>query len=272
VIYRRHIPGPPLNDFIDCFWYYKGFFPDHSLERVVPDGSIELLIDLEGPAKKLYSDETGERYQEFRRSWISGQHSRFLVIGAEQNSSMMGIRFRPGGVHPFLPLPVCELNEQVVDTELIWGPMTREILEQIFESVTVEEKFQILEQTLWTVSKNKLETDASCMYALARLQETNREIRISELSKEMGVSQRQLLRYFRQRVGLSPKALAQVFRFQSVIGRLNNEVDVHWAQIAIDAGYFDQAHFVKDFQRFTGLNPSYYLLEKRDYTNFIPIR
>src|SRR5262245_55877700 len=89
MLYRRYEPAPPLNHFVECFWYYKGFFPDHSRERVLPDGAIEILIDLEGPAKKLYRDATSGKFIEYRHAWISGQHSRFIVIGTEQNSSMM---------------------------------------------------------------------------------------------------------------------------------------------------------------------------------------
>ena len=50
MIYRRHIPSAPLNRFVDYFWFYTGFFPDHSVARVLPDGAVELLIDLHGPA------------------------------------------------------------------------------------------------------------------------------------------------------------------------------------------------------------------------------
>ena len=106
MIYLRHIPAPPLNQFVQYFWFYSGFFPDHSLERVLPDGTIELLIDLHGPPKKLYEGEDASLFREYRRAWISGQHSRFIVIGAEQNSSMMGVHFRPGGAYPFVPFPV----------------------------------------------------------------------------------------------------------------------------------------------------------------------
>jgi methylphosphotriester-DNA--protein-cysteine methyltransferase len=272
VLYRRYVPKPPLNDFVEYMWYYKGFFPDHSLERVVPDGSIELLIDLAGPAKKLYSDVAAGTHREFRRAWISGQHSRFIVIGAEQNSSMMGIHFRPGGAYPFLPFPVSELNDEVVDMELVWGRPIRGVIQQILEAGAISQKFRILERALWSAGKRALSADQTCAYALARLREAKPGLTIRRLSSEIGFSQRQLLRHFQQRVGLSPKALARVFRFQSVLHRLNTERRVHWAHVASDAGYFDQSHFVRDFRQFTGLNPSRYLLDDADYGNFIPIR
>jgi AraC-like DNA-binding protein len=271
MLYRRHVPAPPLSEFVECFWYYNGFFPDHSQERLLPDGAIEILIDLEGPAKKLYGDETGTDFTEYRQAWISGQHSRFLVIGTEQNSSMMGIRFHPGGAHPFLPFPVSELNDGVVPMELVWGAMIRGMREELLEAVTVEDKFRIAERVLRAVRRAELKEDKGCSYAISRLRSAGQGVTVRELSDEIGLSQRQLLRLFRERVGLSPKALGQVFRFQNVLHRLNKELRVHWVEIANDAGYFDQAHFVREFQRFTGLNPSQYLRDKRDYGNYVPI-
>jgi len=272
VIYRRYIPAPPLNEFVECLWFYKGFFPDHSLERVLPDGAIEILIDLDGPPKKLYESERGGHFRAFRNAWISGQHSGFIVIGTEQNSSMMGVRFRPGGAHPFLPFPVSELNDDVVDMESIWGTAIRSIYEQILSAPTPDEKFRVVEQVLLKVSNGTLSMDPPSAFALRELRCATEDLSIRELASRVGLSQRQLLRRFERHVGLGPKVLARVFRFQNVVQRLSRKQGVHWAQIANDAGYYDQSHFVRDFQQFTGLNPSRYLIDKQDYANFIPIR
>jgi AraC-like DNA-binding protein len=272
VIYLRHVPSPPLNEFVEYFWFYKGFFPDHSLERVLPDGAIEILIDLEGPPKKLYSSEAGRDFREFRNTWISGQHSGFIVIGTEHNSSMMGIRFRPGGAHPFLSFPVSELNDDVVDMESVWGTAIRGIYEQVWSAPTAEKKFQILEHILSKMSRGTLFLDPACAFALGELRRAPEDLSMGELAQRVGLSQRQLLRRFEKCVGLGPKMLARIFRFQNVVQRLQSRRGVHWAQIANEVGYYDQPHFIRDFQQFTGLNPSRYLIDKQDYENFIPIR
>jgi AraC-like DNA-binding protein len=281
------MPAPPLNEFVECLWFYKGFFPDHSLERVLPDGAIEILIDLEGPPKKLYESERGGHFRAFQNAWISGQHSGFIVIGTEQNSSMMGVRFRPGGAHPFLPFPVNELNDDVVDMACVWGTAIRGIYEQILSAPTPDEKFRVVEQALLKLSHGTLSMDPACAFALRELSCATEDLSIRELASRVGLSQRQLLRRFEKHVGLGPKVLARVFRFQNVVQRLSmsganasptgrshqeTTQGVHWAEIANDAGYYDQSHFVRDFQQFTGLNPSRYLIDKQDYENFIPIR
>jgi len=272
VIYRRHIPAPPLNEFVECLWFYKGFFPDHSLERVLPDGAIELLIDLEGPPKKLYESERGGHFRAFRNAWISGQHSSYIVIGTEQNSSMIGVRFRPGGAYPFVPFPVSELNDDVVDMESVWGTAIRTIYEQILSAPTPDEKFRMVEQALLKMSHGTVSRDPACVFALNALGSAKEDLSIRELANRVGLGQRQLLRRFEKHVGLSPKLLARVFRFQNVVQRLSRKQGVHWAEVANYAGYYDQSHFARDFQQFTGLNPSRYLIDRQDYENFIPIR
>ena len=124
------------------------------------------------------------------------------------------------------------------------------------------------------VSKGVLNEDSAARAALAELQTLRDGLSIHDLSNRIGLSQRQLLRRFEERVGLRPKVLARIFRFQKVfkVWRLERERDVHWVEIACDAGYYDQSHFVREFQEMTGLNPSRYLVDKRDYGNFIPIR
>ena len=272
MIYLRHVPSAPLNRFVEYLWFYTGFFPDHSVERVLPDGAVELLIDLHGPPKKLYTDAVGGAYRVYRRAWISGQHSQFIVIGTEQNASMMGVHFRAGGAFPFLSCPVSELNDDVVELEHVWGPRVRSLHEQLSEAPSPQEKFRILETMLRAVGKDSMTEDLASSAALAELQMAHDPVSIKLLSKRLGLSQRQLLRRFEEHVGLRPKALARIFRFQNVLKRLEAERKVHWAEIACEAGYYDQSHFVKEFQEMTGLNPSRYLVDKRDYANYVPIR
>jgi hypothetical protein len=84
-----HVPAAPLADFVERFWYFEGFFPEHTKERLIPDGAIELIIDLGATAKRLFDSQDYGKFTAFRRSWISGQQSRHLVIDASTDSSIM---------------------------------------------------------------------------------------------------------------------------------------------------------------------------------------
>jgi hypothetical protein len=121
MISRIYRPVTPLSQFIEFFWFHKDLVSTHRMERVLPDGTFELVINLDPIPRKLFDRDDLRRYREFRRAWVSGTQSEFLVIDALPRSSMMGIHFRPGGAAPFLGMPATELADQVIDTDAVWG-------------------------------------------------------------------------------------------------------------------------------------------------------
>jgi AraC-like DNA-binding protein len=76
---------------------------------------------------------------------------------------------------------------------------------------------------------------------------------------------------FREHVGLTPKLFCRIRRFQDALNRTAGGKRVVWAQLAADCGYFDQAHFVRDFQAFSGINPTAYLLARGEWVNHLPL-
>src|ERR1700680_1559745 len=93
----RHIPTPPLNQHVDFFWYYVDFLPDHDREHVLPDGTFELIINLQDVPRKLFHRADTSTWEVFKRGWISGAQWKFLTIDALPLSSMIGVHFKPGG-------------------------------------------------------------------------------------------------------------------------------------------------------------------------------
>src|ERR1041385_5269433 len=102
---HRRIPSAPLNQYIAFLWYYVDLFPDHDREHVLPDGTFELMINLEGRPRKLFDRANLSRHRSFRRGWVSGAHKEYLVIDALPASSMIGAHFKPGGPTGLLGLP-----------------------------------------------------------------------------------------------------------------------------------------------------------------------
>src|SRR5207237_10870570 len=117
----RHIPALPLNQYVDFCWYYVDFSPDHDREHVLPDGTFELIVNLQEIPRKLFHDADSTGYDAFEGGWISGAHSKFLIIDALPQSSMIGVHFKPGGAAAFLGMPADELASQVVELDAGWG-------------------------------------------------------------------------------------------------------------------------------------------------------
>jgi AraC-like DNA-binding protein len=269
---RIYRPVAPLSRFIDFFWFHKDLVSTHRLERVLPEGTFELVINLDPIPRKLFDRDDLRRYRKFRRAWLSGTQSEFLVIDALPCSSMMGIHFRPGGAAPFLGMPATELRDKVIDTDAVWGTAADDLHERLLEQPTPEAKFQALEEFLLRLGRGRLEFSAEVGHTIGRFMAVPHESSIRQMVAELGISHKQFIKRFRDEVGLTPKRFCRIRRFQQVLRRIQQLKAIEWADVASACGYYDQAHFIHDFHAFSGLNPSAYLTERGEYLNFVPIR
>src|SRR6476646_5097323 len=122
MLFRTHIPRPPLNNFVDLFWLYDGYSPgSHRKERLMPDGSVELVINLKEDEARIYDRENLEKCERLPGALICGPHSSFFVIDTAQQACVIGIHFKPGGAFPFFRMPAGELHNLHVSLEDLWG-------------------------------------------------------------------------------------------------------------------------------------------------------
>ncbi|HVQ37135.1 MAG TPA: DUF6597 domain-containing transcriptional factor [Pyrinomonadaceae bacterium] len=271
MIHKLHFPQPPLSQFVENIWLVEGFVADYSREKILPDGAIELIFDLDPTPKNIFADEASENFRTVSKAWVSGERTRYIVIGAARNQSMIGIRFRPGGAYPFFGFPISELTESVTELDLIWGSLVDEIRTQLLELESRDERLLKLESILLRLAKRSLEANRLVTFAIHQLQHSPQFLAIRDLANTIGITQKHLISQFERVVGLRPKSFARVCKFQKVVNLIEEQKQVEWAAIASDCGYYDQAHFIHEFQAFSGLNPSAYLAKRGDYVNYIPI-
>ncbi len=184
---------------------------------------------------------------------------------------MIGIRFRPGGAYPFFSFPISELNDSVIDLDLIWGRLVNEIRDQLLEVDSPEARFVLVESFLLGHVRRSLEANRLITFAVHQLQTSPQFLAIRDLASTIGITQKHLISQFEKVVGLRPKTFARISKFQKVLTTIEQQKKVEWSAIASDCGYYDQAHFIKEFQTFSGLNPSAYLTQRGEYLNYIPL-
>src|SRR5688572_11756844 len=268
MIHQLHIPRPPLSQFVENMWLIEGYAGDYTREKILPDGAIELIIDLDTQPKTIFESEASDCFRTVGKAWISGERTRFIVIGAERNQSMVGIRFRPGGAYPFFGFPISELSESVTELELIWGSLVDEIRNQLVETEAPKERLLLLESFLMRQAKRSLEANRLITFAVHQLQHLPQFLAIRDLANAIGITQKHLISQFEKVVGLRPKSFARVCKFQKVVNLIEQQNKIEWVAIAAECGYYDQAHFIHEFQTFSGLNPSSYLTQRGEYVNF----
>jgi AraC-like DNA-binding protein len=268
MIYRLRVPRAPLSCFVENLWFYQDLEVDHTKEKLLPDASMELIIDLGEGAKKLYDRRNRKTYTDYNRCWVNGMQRQYLIIGAEPGSSMMGAHFRTGGAAPFFGFPLSELASHVVELDLIWKREILTLREQLLETESIDGKFDLLEIYLVAKAQSRLAPDKTIAAALNTLRAWP-VTPLRELASKLGLSHKQMISCFDCRVGLTPKQTSRILRFRQALDVAYKASSIDWSDIAAGCGYYDQAHMIHDFQEFAGMTPAEYRRNRTEYPNYV---
>ncbi|MCU1255191.1 MAG: transcriptional regulator, AraC family [Candidatus Angelobacter sp.] len=237
----------------------------------MPDGSIELVINLKEDEARIYDRENLDKCERLPGTVLCGPHSSFFVIDTAQQDSVIGVHFKPGGAFPFFKMPAGELHNLHVSLTDLWGHEAVLLRQRLLETPTPEMKFQVLEECLLERAFRPLERHRSVDFALALFRNIHTAPAISEVVDQIGISSRRFIQLFSNEVGLTPKLFSRVRRFQTVLQEIRTGSEFSWGDMAASCGYFDQAHFIHDFKEFSGINPTTYMAQKTDHLNHVPI-
>ncbi|MCB0278709.1 MAG: helix-turn-helix transcriptional regulator [Calditrichaeota bacterium] len=273
MIFELTKPSPPLDQYVELLTYFANYSPDHEIERLLSDGSANIIFCLDQQDRYIFNNQSLEKDQKCTRVWLSGMHSNFLSISAGSlNSSMLVIRFHAGGSYPFIQMPIIDLNNLVVDAELVFGQEILDLYEQLCEDSDAQSKFRLVENWLMKRLQRCLLPETVIQYAVQHIKQSPSLESLKQISDQCGYSQKQFIHLFKKHIGLSPKAYQRIIRFNQVLQEIERHRHINWSQLVYDCGYYDQAHFIKEFKLFSGMNPSQFLAERGEYTNYIPIR
>jgi AraC-like DNA-binding protein len=190
------------------------------------------------------------------------RENSFMMPSRLVTTPMIGVHFKPGGAAAFLGVPADELAGQVIELDAVWGDAVWEWRDQLLAARTPDSKFSILERLLsHRLAQRKLRQrhDDAVAWALDRYMAEPDLQTITSVSSKVGFSHKHFIDLFRRQTGLSPKVFCRIRRFQNVLLEVQTRAEINWADVACSCGYFDQSHFVHDFSKFSGLNPSAYL-------------
>lgn len=269
--FEYHKPSYPLDIFVEYFFCFEGLTASHAAERFIPDGNVELLIDLRDGPQYVFDNETLAPIQTCRHVWTSGLRTKPITIPSGDDSSMMVVGFQKGMAHPFFPFPMNEISDSVVDSDLIWDREFLILREQLLATNDSSKRFALVEHHLLSMIQGIDEPNSCIGFALEALTNNPLDRSLSELSEKIGYSQKHFISMFRKSVGVTPKKFQRIMRFREVISLLDDPRNPEWTEIALKCGYFDQAHFINDFRTFSGFTPSEYLTRKTTDPNYIPV-
>ncbi|CAM3857736.1 MULTISPECIES: helix-turn-helix domain-containing protein [Flavobacterium] len=256
--YQTFQPNIDLESLISCYWTLEvPAESDAQRQRIIPDGTIEMAFILGDDIKRYTS---GDEFIIQPRAMVLGQTIEPFYIEPTGYVNTFAIRFYPYGFANFVSIPIKNLANKETPIDLLFGEKTANELEQkIIEATNSNERIEIIENFLLDKLNEKTTIDNIVKTTIDALLATNGSASISTILKEDLSKRRQLERNFKNQIGVSPKQLGKVIRLQTALKMLLNKKTENLTDIAYKSEYFDQAHFIKDFKEFTGINPKEFL-------------
>lgn len=255
--YREYAPPPDLAGRVECVWTLRSAagLAAPRLNRVLPDGCTDLIFDL-GDAP-LPDGRTRHRLRSYAVGAMRSASSVWLA-GAPD---LLGVRFRPGGAAGLLPLPLAEITDDTVPLSDLWGGCAGELESRLAEAGEAERVRRV-----WDALRGRTAGAKAVHPAVARasalIAASHGAAPVARLGEAAGVTARHLERLFAEQVGLTPKAASRVARFRRLRRLLGARPEAGWTWLALECGYHDQAHMIRDFRALAGLTPEAYRRER----------
>jgi AraC-like DNA-binding protein len=226
--------------------------------REVASGVVPLIFNL-GQPYRLIAGRDPAGAGEARGSFVAGLYDSHVIVESARSSCGLQVNFTPLGAHLLLGIPMDSLTNRAVELEDILGAEAREIMDRLHDAPSWGERFDIVDAFLLARLTSTHTPCASIAWAWHALEESGGRIGIGALAREIGWSHKHLIQRFRQQIGLPPKIVARILRFERVVHRLRRADVARWTDIALECGYYDQAHLIRDFAEFAGSTPSAFL-------------
>lgn len=237
--YLEFAPAPRLTDSVECLWVMRHSEGQPVSHRVLPDGCADILFTAGNGKPALQVAGTMTQFQDFQLS--PGQMH-------------VGLRFHPGMWAAEIGVPASVITDRLISLEEFWGKRARTLLARLENASSPKACITLLAESVSTNSPS-----TSLQRALAWMRSQKGVVALDEVTSRCGFSPRQFRRLCREQTGLSPKLLARILRFRYALSRVHEDRGEH-AGLAADCGYFDQSHFIADFQRFSGQTPAAFAL------------
>jgi AraC-like DNA-binding protein len=264
--YREYAALPALAAVVDCVWTLEGDVQELAgAQPVLPDGRPEIILHLGDPFERIDSAGRHERQPPLI---FAGQLLGPLAVRATGRIAVVGIRLQPHGAAALVAAPQHSLVGCTLDVDALSPSLARALDEVRDRAQSCGDAPRIVHEAL-TKRVDESRIDRAVRTAVEDIRARHGLIAIDALAARVGLTPRHLERRFKQTVGVSPKRLARITRFQRAL-RLFEQLDSsqRGTDTATACGYADQAHFIRDFSEFAGCVPGAHLLRRAELNGF----
>jgi AraC-like DNA-binding protein len=261
--FRLIPPCRPLSPYVRSYWHFRRPEPLHNQREVYvhPRGGFSIVFNL-GDRLQLDGQSVSEPI------FLDAANTVSRKFRFQGHVELVGIRFHEGGAYPFLGVPLNELRDQVTLLATLHKPGLLQLHARLLETALLPARIHLLEE--WLLRRLVLDHERNPLIpaSLALLQGSGGQMPVSELSEELAVSQRHLERLYQSQVGVSPKQFARLVRIERARLALKQlSDDSSTADVAVDLGFYDQSHFIRQFRAVVGVTPYAYMKRSQNRRN-----
>ncbi|MEO1448300.1 MAG: AraC family transcriptional regulator [Bacteroidota bacterium] len=250
---------PVLQPYCKGIWGVSAHGKGYSqIEPMIPFACMDLVLVLKGNMRYI---QAGEAPKPAPRLFLAGQVTRPYWMEYGPGVQTIAVGFQAHAAHYFLQDKAALATDVLVDgKDFLPGPVVSVLMEQIDQAVTLQAKVHILQQFLLNrlqQGRFSAQKQSRLLSMLQLIHLQNGHLDLRKLAQSLGISPRYTQQLFKDAVGMRPGLYTRIIRFLQTIPALNAS-EASLTQLALESGYFDQAHFIRDFRQFTGCTPGQY--------------
>jgi AraC-like DNA-binding protein len=249
----RANPHPELAAYVREYQGYLEASSQIIRRRELPSGDVALIISF-GPRYALIDPLSGVPLAT-RGTFIAGLDDTYSLVDSSGAGAAMQIDFTPIGAYQILQTPMHLLSHRTTELSDVLGRKADRLVEQLFEAPDWHCRFDIVDAFLRSRILPTTEVSREINWAWHQLNDSHGMLPIAEITNALGWTRKRLVRTFRNHIGVPPKMLARILRFRHALTELGSRKVINAARVAVESGYSDQAHMIKEFSTLSGSTP-----------------
>jgi len=257
--YREFLPSAPLRQYVDCYWHYTtgpATREDIPVQRCLPLGTVEIIMQVDQKPCRILNE--AGIWKDSPCIYFTGLFTDTALWQAKPDAMMFGIRLKPESVMELFQVPAVHLLNSVVNAEDVLGSVAKHMCSEMtgvfdFSALVAIAEKRLLRRLYELKQEHNLVSEACRI-----IRQAKGGITVEEISGTLYVTKRKLQRDFKELFGASPKTYQRIVRFRHAYqyARCLAGKTIKWTDVSYEAGYADQAHFIREFKEFTGVPPS----------------
>ncbi|UYZ82842.1 helix-turn-helix domain-containing protein [Entomomonas sp. E2T0] len=251
-----------LQPYINRYWVWEG---EQELPTMLPGTGAELIFQYASSTIEIQSNHT---HTMMPRGVLLQPRFHSLKLVTESRASFMAVRFRHGALRHFCKHSLADLVDQPISVSAIWGEAGNQLVAHMQETTTIAQRIALLNDFLLKQLQIHHKQQLWLDKAINQLYYSLEPLAINSISEQLSLSTRYFQKKFKENYGVTAKYFQCVTRFEKTLRQLLLTKESYYLDTALAHGYYDQAHFIKQFKQFTQTTPLNYLQEKNFRTHF----